>query len=205
MGRSPRQEKCLLGTSSLSQSWGRLEPKQPSNNHSELLTQVINGGGFCVERGVCSKLSGPDGKMDKQCRCFESKNPRNLVERMLKMQVCGKRSVCVVDNLYSQNPLLRLSSTSSDPDLSGQGSEILSARYMQVGPHSREWGRGSLGACTTKRMSASGHLGSHTTHPHTPLFIAYCADCVTSNNVRHRIKRETFRSNYSLNLTTAAL
>lgn len=135
MGRSPRQEKCLLCASPLSQSQGRLELQQPSDNHSELSTQVTNGGGFCTARGV-SELSGPNGKMEKQCRCFKSKNPRTLVERMLKTQVCGKRSVCVIDNLHSQNRLQRLSSISNDPDLSGQASEILSTRYVQLGPHS---------------------------------------------------------------------
>lgn len=42
-----------------------------------------------------------------------------------------------------------------------------------------------------KRVRATDHLGGHITHPHTPLFIAYGADYVTSNNEKHRTKSET--------------
>lgn len=56
-----------------------------------------------------------------------------------------------------------------------------------------------------REWAPSGHLRSHAIRPHTPLFLAYCADYVTLNNARHRIKRETFGRNYSLNLTLADL
>lgn len=69
------------------------------------------------------------------------------------------------------------------PQLSGQSNEILSAGSVQLGPHSG-W-RKSFG------VRATDHLGGHITHPHTPLFIAYGADYVTSNNAKHRTKRET--------------
>lgn len=122
---------------------------------------------------------------------------------MLKRQVCIKGSVCIIDNLHSQNSLLRLSSTSSDLDLSGQGSEILSAMYVQLGPI-LGWEE-SCCMSSGRELAPSGHLRSHTIRPHTPLFLAYCADYVTLNNARHGIKRETFGRNYSLNLTLADL
>lgn len=95
--------------------------------------------------------------------------------------------VGIMDHLRSQNPLLRPSSTSGDP------SALWAMRFYQLSPfgwdHILGGGR-VLVYEQLKGVRASGHLGSHPTHPHIPLFIAYCADYVASNNAKHNTETE---------------
>lgn len=102
--------------------------------------------------------------------------------------------VGVMDNLHSQNPLLSPSFTTCDPT-------ALWARAMRFyQPAQFSWdcilrGGRVLVYEQLKRVRATEHLGGHKTYPHTPLFIAYGADYVTSNNAKHKTKRETLDPN----------